>query len=151
MFLDSQLFSLTYWSSDGCFSCSHTCGDGFQYSDLHLGLCCADSTHKESCYTEKRNSEPKTMIRTMISIGGVLFLFGLTWLFFILTFSVHGLRETFQILFTVFNSLQGAFIFSFILFTEGFNYWKVACSSKIQKLSGHLTSFGMSTLSRPGN
>ena len=100
---------------------------------------------------KKETVTKKTMIRTMISIGGVLFLFGLTWLFFILTFSVHGLRETFQILFTVFNSLQGVFIFSFILFTEGFNYWKAACSSKIQKLSGHPASFGMSTLSRPGN
>ena len=61
-----------------------------------------------------------------ISISGVLFLFGLTWLFFVLTISIPGLRETFQILFTVFNSLQGFFVFAFILFTEGFDYWKAA-------------------------
>jgi hypothetical protein len=66
----------------------------------------------------------------MFSISGILFLFGLTWLFFILTFSVSGLRETFQILFTVFNSLQGFFIFIFILFTEGFGYWKAFLSCK---------------------
>ena len=38
-----------------------------------------------------------TIMCMMISISGVLFLFGLTWLFFVLTFSVSGLRETFQI------------------------------------------------------
>ena len=42
-----------------------------------------------------------------------MFLFGITWLFAILTFSVTGLRETFQILFTLFNSFQGFFIFLF--------------------------------------
>jgi hypothetical protein len=45
-----------------------------------------------------------------ISISGVLFLFGLTWLFFVLIISVPG--------------LQGFFVFAFILFTEGFGYWK---------------------------
>ena len=43
----------------------------------------------------------------MFEFAGVLFLFGLTWAFFLFTFS---LRETFQILFTVLNSLQGCFI-----------------------------------------
>ena len=66
----------------------------------------------------------KQILRMTISISGVLFLFGLTWLFFILTFSIPGLRETFQILFTIFNSLQGFFVFGFILFTEGYDYWK---------------------------
>ena len=42
-----------------------------------------------------------------------MFLFGLTWLFAILTFSVTGLRETFQILFTLLNSFQGFFILLF--------------------------------------
>ena len=68
----------------------------------------------------------KQILRMTISISGVLFLFGLTWLFFILTFSVPGLREIFQILFTIFNSLQGFFVFAFILFTEGFDHWKAA-------------------------
>ena len=66
----------------------------------------------------------KQILRMTISISGVLFLFGLTWVFFVLTISVSGLRETFQILFTVFNSLQGFFVFVFILFTEGLEYWK---------------------------
>lgn len=53
------------------------------------------------------------VFRLMFSIGGVMALFGLTWLFAILTISVPGLRETFQILFTIFNSFQGLFIFMF--------------------------------------
>ena len=54
-----------------------------------------------------------TIVRLMISISGVMFLFGLTWLFAILTFSIPVLREAFQILFVVFNSFQGFFIFLF--------------------------------------
>jgi hypothetical protein len=66
----------------------------------------------------------------MISIGGVMFLFGLTWLFAVLTFSVTGLRETFQVLFTVFNSFQGFFIFVFvcILNKEVIESWREVLS-----------------------
>ena len=59
--------------------------------------------------------DKKSLVRLVVSIGGIMFIFGLTWLFAILSFaSVRGLRETFQILFTVSNSLQGMFIFLFI-------------------------------------
>ena len=53
-------------------------------------------------------------------------LFGLTWLFAILTVSVSGLRETFQILFAVFNSFQGFFIFLFfcVLNKEARDSWR---------------------------
>ena len=53
----------------------------------------------------------KQILHIIITISGVLFLFCLSWLLFVLTFSVPGLQETFQILFTVFNSLQGFFVF----------------------------------------
>ena len=68
----------------------------------------------------------KTIIRLMISISGVMFLFGLTWLFAILTFSVTGVRQTFQILFVVFNSFQGFFIFLFfcVLNKEALESWR---------------------------
>ena len=70
---------------------------------------------KKEFGTKEKAVDKKSIIRLMISIGGVMFLFGLTWLFAILTFqSTRGVRETFQILFTVFNSLQGFFIFMFI-------------------------------------
>ena len=74
----------------------------------------------------------------MIRIGGVMFLFGLTWLFAVLTFSVAGLRETFQILFTIFNSFQGFFAFLFICVsnTEVVDSWKelVSCGRCRSKL-----------------
>ena len=80
----------------------------------------------------------KTIICLMININGVMFLFGLTWLFAILTFSVTGLRETFQILFTFFNSFQGFFIFLFccVLNKEALESWKefLSCGRYQSKL-----------------
>ncbi len=67
----------------------------------------------------KRSNEhmkPKTALRLLISISGVMFLFGLTWLFAAFTFQIGGnntVRQVFQSLFTVFASLQGFFIFLF--------------------------------------
>ena len=62
----------------------------------------------------------------MISITGVMFLFGLTWLFAVLTISVTGLRQIFQILFVIFNSFQGFFIFLFfcIFNKEAIESWR---------------------------
>ena len=56
--------------------------------------------------------DKKTAVRLLISITGVMFLFGLTWLFG--AFTVADASLAFQILFVVFNSLQGFFIFLFI-------------------------------------
>ena len=86
----------------------------------------------------KKPVSHKTIIRLMISVGGVMFLFGLTWLFGILTFSVDGLREAFQILFTIFNSFQGFFIFLFfcVLNKEALESWKelLSCGKYKSKL-----------------
>ncbi len=65
---------------------------------------------------EKMSS--KTAIRLLISISGIMFLFGLTWLFAAFTFQIAGsnvIRTIFQILFTVFSSFQGLFIFLFFV------------------------------------
>ena len=72
----------------------------------------------------------KTMVRLMISISGVTFLFGLTWLLAILAFSRTG-----QILFIIFNALQGFFIFVFfVLFNkEAVESWKEFLSCKRYK------------------
>ena len=74
----------------------------------------------------------KTILRITFNIFGLMFLFGLTWLFAILTFSVSGLRETFQLLFTIFNSLQGAFIFLFtcVLSPEARKGWRSVFRSR---------------------
>ena len=93
---------------------------------------------KDTAARLKKPVSRKTIIRLMISIGGVMFLFGLTWLFAILTFSVNGLRETFQILFVVFNSFQGLFIFLFVcvLNKEVLESWKefLSCGRYTSKL-----------------
>ena len=70
---------------------------------------------RTSAALKKDAVDKKSIIRLMISLGGVMSIFGLTWLFAILTIrSTPALRETFQILFTLFNSLQGFFIFLFL-------------------------------------
>lgn len=68
----------------------------------------------------------KTIIRLMISITGVMFLFGLSWLFSILTISITGLRDVFQVLFVIFNSFQGFYIFLFfcVFNKEAVESWK---------------------------
>lgn len=66
------------------------------------------------------------VIETIIRLSCVMFLFGFAWLFAILTISVPGLRDTFQILFTISNSFQGVFIFLFfcVLNEEARESWK---------------------------
>ena len=59
----------------------------------------------------------KTAFKLIISIAGIMFLFGLTWLFGALT--VTGLRDTtastaFQVIFVICNAFQGFFIFFFL-------------------------------------
>jgi hypothetical protein len=69
----------------------------------------------------------------MMSISGVMFLFGITWLLAILAFSTTG-----QILFTIFNTLQGFFIFLFfVVFNkEAVESWKelLSCGRYKSKL-----------------
>ena len=69
---------------------------------------------RKSANLKNQSVSKNEVIRLIFSIGGVMSLFGLTWLFAILTFSAPGLREAFQILFTIFNSFQGLFIFVFL-------------------------------------
>ena len=74
-------------------------------------------------------------IRLLISISGVMFLFGLTWLFGALTITVTAVNLTFQILFVVFNSFQGFFIFLFfcVFSKEARESWKeVLCCGRYQ-------------------
>ena len=62
----------------------------------------------------KEQMSKKTAIRLLISIAGIMSLFGLTWLFGALTVTGFGSATAsvaFQPLFVVFNALQGFFIF----------------------------------------
>lgn len=79
----------------------------------------------------------------MISIAGVMFLFGLSWLFGALTITVTAVRLTFQILFAIFTSLQGFFVFIFfcVFSKEARELWKETLSCgryKSKFLNPHL-------------
>ena len=70
---------------------------------------------------DKKNAE--NVKRLLISIFGIMFLFGLTWVFGALTIS--DASTAFQFLFAIFNSLQGFFIFVFfcVLGKEARELW----------------------------
>ena len=61
----------------------------------------------------KEQVNKKTAIRLLISIAGIMSLFGLTWLFGVLTVTGFGdarASTAFQVLFVLFNAFQGFFI-----------------------------------------
>ncbi len=81
----------------------------------------------------KEKMKPKTVVRLLISISGIMFLFGLTWLFAAFTFQIGTstvLRDAFQALFTIFASFQGFFIFLFfcVFNREARESWKETLS-----------------------
>ena len=87
--------------------------------------------HTRGSMARKNESlNSKTLIRLMMSIAGVMFLFGLSWLFGALTITVQGVRIAFQILFAIFTSLQGFFIFLFfcVFSQEARELWKESLS-----------------------
>ena len=79
---------------------------------------------------KKDRIDIKAAVLTLTTIMGVMFLFGLTWLFG--AFTVADASLAFQILFVVFNSLQGFFIFLFlcIITNDARELWmaKLHCS-----------------------
>ena len=74
----------------------------------------------------KKRVDNKLFLRLFVGISGVMFLFGLTWLFATLSISVQVLREIAQILFTLTNSFQGLFIFLFlcVISSDARDEWK---------------------------
>ena len=70
-----------------------------------------------------KTKERQSTIRLMISIAGIMSLYGLTWIFGALTIDKASL--TFQVLFVLFNSLQGFFIFLFfcVIGRDGRELW----------------------------
>ena len=93
----------------------------------------------------KENIDAKTTLRLMASIGSIMCLFGLTWLFGALTLSIPHIHKTAQILFTIFNSFQGVFLFLFfcVLNLDARESWKelLSCGRyKSQVLRPHIRS-----------
>ena len=64
----------------------------------------------------KEGMNKKTAVRVLISFTGVMFIFGLTWLFGALTITGFGdsrASTAFHVLFVILNAFQGFFIFVF--------------------------------------
>ena len=68
-------------------------------------------TRKKIEHTDENESKYSSILRLLISTVGIMTTFGLTWLFG--AFTILDASLPFQILFTVFNSFQGFFIFLF--------------------------------------
>ena len=63
---------------------------------------------------KKKPVDLKTFIRPMISLAGIMILFGIAWLFAALAIiGKEEIRKPNEVLFVFFNSLQGFFIFVF--------------------------------------
>ena len=61
---------------------------------------------------DEQRSQHRIIVRTLLSVSCVMFLFGPSWIF--AAFTVKEAAFAFQILFIIFNSTQGFFIFFFI-------------------------------------
>ena len=80
-------------------------------------------SHRRRASTSTTRAPNKGTLGLVFRLTGVMFLFGLTWVFGALTIRETSL--TFQILFAVFNSFQGLFLFLFfcVLNDKARNSW----------------------------
>lgn len=101
------------------------------------------SRNEQLLTVQKNKITPRDVVSRTIGICGIMSLFGLSWIFGALTINFDGaneVRNTFQILFTIFTVFQGFFIFTFFcaLNKEVRDSWKKVFKSKMQS---SLTSF----------
>ena len=96
---------------------------------------------------KKEQAGTKTVVRLIISVTGIMFLFGISWLFAALTITVEEIRTPSQVLFTIFNSLQGFFVFLFfcVFSNEARESWKEFLSG------GRYKSSSLHPSRTPGN
>ena len=67
--------------------------------------------HRNKTGRVRDKKHDKSNIRLLLSLMGIMFLFGVTWIF--AAFTVREASLVFQIIFAVLNSFQGFFIFLF--------------------------------------
>ena len=89
--------------------------------------------------TKDAKAQRKSNIRLAISLFGIMILFGLTWI--LAAFTISDASLAFQILFAIFNSLQGFFIFVFfcVLSPDVRQLWleKLTCGRYVQGKSSY--------------
>ena len=94
--------------------------------------------HSQKRFSSKDKAKRQRVARLMISIMGVMALFGLMWIFGALT--IREASTVFQFVFAILNSLQGFFIFLFFCAfgKEGRELWlQVLCCRKKITVSTH--------------
>ena len=91
---------------------------------------------------QKSTMTPSEAVKMLLSFTGIMFLFGMTWIFGIFTFiSEPGVSYALQFLFAFFNAFQGFFIFLFfvVLSSDSRAAWKsLLCPCLVKK--GQTTS-----------
>ena len=92
----------------------------------------------------------KDTLKTLVSLVGITFLFGMTWLFAIFTFDTTNENVNFalQLLFAFFNSLQGFFIFFFfvVLSSDARQAWQqllCPCKKKAKPVTSTSNKFAV--------
>ena len=85
--------------------------------------------------SRKKKISVKSTIKTMISIVGLMVIFGLTWLFGALT--VREASTAFQYLFVIFNGFQGFFFFVAICLIgkDGREFWSYVITNSLRRKS----------------
>ena len=85
--------------------------------------------------SRKKKISVKSAIKTMISIVGLMVIFGLTWLFGALT--VREASTAFQYLFVIFNGFQGFFFFVVICLIgkDGREFWSYVITNSLRRKS----------------
>ena len=102
--------------------------------------------HTRSAMVRRRERlSTMSTLRLLASVGSIIFLFGLSWLFGAMTITVPGIRTAAQILFAVSNAFQGVFLFLFfcVLNQDARESWKefLSCGRyKSKVLHPHLRS-----------
>ena len=90
--------------------------------------------HTRRKFQRSEDKSKKTAVRLLISIVGIVNLFGLTWVFGALTVRAPS-NVAFQYIFVIFNAFQGFFIFLFfcVLGNDGREFWTNLCKNRIKK------------------
>ena len=94
--------------------------------------------HHRNRYKDAEKGHIKETIKILVSLVGITFLFGTTWVFAVFTFISTNAHASFasQLLFAIFNTLQGFFVFFFfvVLNSDARQAWQgLICPCKKKK------------------
>ena len=88
-----------------------------------LGVCVLIKSTRQKIIQGNDRKNARNTIKLIVGICGLMILFGLAWIFGILTINIAS--KVFQYLFVIFNVFQGFYFFIFIclLGKDGRNFW----------------------------